>query len=310
MNKEIQEQLDAQIASKRAAQVVEVSEAPTFTPDIFEHDDRETSRVEVNFSDMSARWVESSDAPKVTRAVLETLGKPVKTVEIFFENSFWQVAVRDGIPLELEIKQLKMLLESADREGTPAAREERDLEISRMLLAGMMEDPPFSYKGEAHGTPIEDRSPVMIASLAEALSAVISPEEDQIFQVTVRRGTPADAFAVTGESFEWYPAGGKQKKWTDMSDEELSTELARHTARRKVLVPAMIVDPKLSYTDEGDGYCVDALSERFMKTFNEAHRVVNVPAAGLAALQRFRRANRVRSEGADEGSEPVGDDRG
>ena len=140
--KKIQEQLDAQIEAKRVAQVVEVSEAPTFTPDIFEHDERETSLVEINFKDKSARLVETSDAPKVTREVLETLGKPVKTVEFFYENSFWQVAVRDGIPLELEIKQLKIMIEYADREGNPAAMEERDLEISRMLFSGMMVDPP------------------------------------------------------------------------------------------------------------------------------------------------------------------------
>ena len=330
--KKIQEQLDAQIEAKRVAQVVEVSEAPTFTPDIFEHDERETSLVEINFKDMSARLVESSDAPKVTREVLETLGKPVKTVEFFYENSFWQVAVRDGIPLELEIKQLKIMIEYADREGNPAAMEERDLEISRMLFSGMMVDPPFSYQGEGEGIPIETRSSVMIASLAEAFSAVNSPEEDAIFQVTVRRGVPADAFAITGETFEFYPVGGKQKKYTEMSDAELSAEMARNTARRQVLVPAMIVEPRLLYTpvfDESEetvdaseaavdlpaeadteGYPVALLSERFLRTFNEAHRVVNIPAAGVASLNRFRASNRDQSEGEDEGIEPVGEQHG
>ena len=320
--KSVQEQLDAQIAAKRVAQVVEVSEAPTFTPDIFEHDERETSLVEINFKDMSARLVESSDAPKVTREVLETLGKPVKTVEFFYENSFWQVAVRDGIPLELEIKQLKIMMEYADREGNPAAMEERDLEISRMLFSGMMVDPPFSYLGVGEGIPIETRSSVMIASLADAFSAVNFPVEDAIFQVTVRRGVPEDAFAITGETFEFYPVGGKQKKYTEMSDEELSVELARNTARRGVLVPAMIVGPKLSYkpvtddavaeaveapVDDPEGYPVELLSERFMRALFEAHRVTNIPAAGLASLKRFRISHRNESEGEDEGSEPVGE---
>ena len=331
MNSNIQSQLDAQIQKKRVAQVVEVSEAPTFTPDIFEHDERETSLAEINFKDMSARLVESSDAPKVTREVLETLGKPVKTVEFFYENSFWQVAVRDGIPLELEIKQLKIMMEYADREGNPAAMEERDLEISRMLLSGMMVDPPFSYLGVGEGIPIETRSSVMIASLAEAFSAVNLPEEDAIFQVTVRRGVPADAFAITGETFEFYPVGGKQKKYTEMSDAELSAEMARNTARRQVLVPAMIVEPRLLYTpvfDESEetvdaseaavdlpaeadteGYPVALLSERFLRTFNEAHRVVNIPAAGVAALQRFLRAG-ADATGADTSSEPVGEQQG
>lgn len=324
MNKKLQSQLDAQISAKRAAQVVEASDAPTFTPDIFDHDERSTSQVEVNFRDMSARLVESSDAPKITRAVFETLGKPIKTVEMFYENAFWKVAVRDGISLELEIKQLKRMLAYADQEKDRAAMEERDLEISRLLFSEMIADPPFSYKGEGEGIPIETRSPVMMASLAEAFSAVNSPEEDAIFQVTVRRGVPADAFAITGETFEFYPVGGKQKKYVEMSDEELSVEMARNTARRKVLVPAMIVDPVLSYKEvdaseldvteiedieiaAGDAYPVEYLSERFMQTLFEAHRVTNIPAAGLAALQRFLRTDKNRSEGADEGSEPVGE---
>ena len=40
--KSVQEQLDKQIEAKRVAQVVEVSEAPLLTPNIFERDERET----------------------------------------------------------------------------------------------------------------------------------------------------------------------------------------------------------------------------------------------------------------------------
>lgn len=325
MNKKIQEQLDAQIQKKRAAQVVEVSEAPTFTPDIFESDTREHSLVEVNFRDMSARLVESSDAPKITREILETLGKPIKTVEMFYENAFWQVAVRDGIPLELEIKQLKIRLGYADQETDFAAMEERDLEISRMLLSEMLVDPAFSYKDKGEGIPIESRSQVMLNSLAEAFSVVNYPEADQIYQVTVRRGLPENKFALFGD-FEWYPVGNQQKKYVDMSDEELSAEMARQQARRQILVPAMIVDPNLTWTQVQDGevaevietpadekspYPVELLSERFMRTLNEAHRVVTTPEAALNSLQRFLRSNLDEPEGTDEGSttvEPVSGD--
>ena len=325
MNKKIQEQLDAQIQKKRAAQVVEVSEAPTFTPDIFESDTREHSLVEVNFRDMSARLVESSDAPKITREVLETLGKPIKTVEMFYENAFWQVAVRDGIRLELEIKQLKIRLGYADQETDFAAMEERDLEISRVLLSEMLVDPAFSYKDKGEGIPIEFRSQVMLNSLAEAFSVVNYPEVDQIYQVTVRRGLPENKFALFGD-FEWYPVGNQQKKYVDMSDEELSAEMARQQARRQILVPAMIVDPNLTWTQVQDGevaevieapadekapYPVELLSERFMKTLNEAHRVVTTPEAALKSLQRFLRSNLDEPEGTDEGSttvEPVSGD--
>ncbi|MXV84954.1 hypothetical protein F4Z98_16480 [Candidatus Poribacteria bacterium] len=317
MNKDIQSQLDARISSRRAAQVVEASDLPTFTPDIFDHDERETALVEVNFREMSARVVEASDAPKITRDVLETLGKPIKTVELFFEDSFFQVSVRDGIPLELEIQQLRLMTEYADREKDPVVKEERNIELSRLLLSGMIVDPQFSYRGRGEGIPIETRSRVMLDSFAEAFSVVNQLETDAIYQVTVRRGVPADAFAITGgETFEFYPVG-KQKKYLEMSSEELSAEMVRNTARRRALVPAMIVDPQLSYTedigvenpshgsDENVPYPVGLLSERFLRTFFEAHRVVNVPAAGVASLRRFLRASGDTSTSENSDGEPV-----
>ena len=94
----------------------------------------------------------------------------------------------------------------------------------------------------------------------------------------------------------------------------------------------MIVEPRLLYTpvfdeseetvdaseaavdlpaeEDTEGYPVALLSERFLRTFNEAHRVVNIPAAGVASLNRFRASNRNRSEGEDEGIEPVGEQHG
>lgn len=308
--KSIQEQLDSRIQQRRAAQVVEASDLPTFTPDIFDHDERETALVECNFKDMSAKRVESSDAPKITREILETLGKPIKTVEMFYENAFFQVSVRDGIPLELEIQQLKLMTEYADREKDPVVKEERNIELSRLLLSGMLVDPQFSYRGRGEGVPIETRSRVMLDSFAEAFSVVNQIETDSIYQVTVRRGVPADAFAITGgETFEFYPIG-KQKKYLEMSSEELSAEMARNTARRRVLVPAMIVDPQLSYAEDigvenpshgSDGYPVGLLSERFMRGLFECHRVVNIPAAGVASLRRF-----LRNAGDPKRSDPSG----
>ena len=319
MNKDIQSQLDARISSRRAAQVVDASDLPTFTPEIFERDDQETALVECNFKDMSAKRVESSDAPKLTREVLETLGKPVKKVELFFENSFFQVSVRDGIPLELEIQQLRLMTEYADREKDPVVKEERNIELSRLLLSGMLVDPQFSYRGRGEGIPIETRSRVMLDSFAEAFSVVNQLETDAIYQVTVRRGVPADAFAITGgETFEFYPVG-KQKKYLEMSSEELSAEMARNTARRRVLVPAMIVDPQLSYEEIGvenpshgsdAPYPVGLLSERFMRGLFECHRVTNIPAAGVASLRRFLRSSGDTSTSENSDGEPVRDVQG
>ena len=318
-DKKIQSQLDAQIQKKRAAQVVEVSEAPTLTSEIFERDARKTATVIVNFKDMSARLVETSDAPKLTAEVLKTKGKPVKTVEMFFDDQMWQVAVRDGKPLSLEVEQMKLLMEYEGQEHDRAAMEERDRIIANLLLGKMMVDPPFSYKGEGEGTPIENRSSIMIEALCNAYNAVNHPTKDEIFQVTVRRGIPADTYALFGESFEWYPVGGEAKKYVDMSEDELAAAEARDSAQRQVLVAKMILDPLLSYTpvvdgeepsdDDTEGYPVELLSERYMKTLFEGHRVTNIPDAGLRSLQRHFRS-RANSERENEAGESVGDDGG
>ena len=253
MNSKIQEQLDAQIDAKRVAQVVEVSEAPLLTPDIFARDDRKTARVEVNFKDQSARLVETSDAPKLTREVLKTKGKPVKTVEMFFDDQIWKVEVRDGKPLSLEVEQMRLLMEYEGQEHDRAAMAERDLAIAQLLLSRMMFNPAFSYKGAGDGTPIEARSPIMIEALCLAYNEINYPTKDEIYQVSVRRGVPADAFTLLGDTFEWYPVGGSAKKYVDMSEDELAAAEARDSAQRQVLVAKMILDPRLSYTPVVDG---------------------------------------------------------
>ena len=316
--KSIQEQLDAQIEAKRVAQVVEVSEAPTLTSEIFERDARTEAIVVVNFKDESARLVETSDAPKLTAEVLKTKGKPVKTVEMFYEDQMWQVAVRDGKPLRLEVEQMKLLLEYEGQEHDRAAMEERDRIIANLLLGKMMVDPLFSYKGEGEGTPIEDRSSIMIEALCNAYNAVNHPTEDEIYQVTVRRGIPADTFTLFGESFEWYPVGGEAKKYVDMSEDELAAAEARNSAQRQVLVAKMILDPVLSYTpvvdgeepsdDDTEGYLVELLSERYIKTLREAHQVVtDVPAAGLRSLQRHFQTIDRDTDGTEASGESVGE---
>ena len=231
-----------------------------------------------------------------------------------------EVEVRDGKTLSVEVAHMKLLLEYGDQEGDRAAMEERDRIIANLLLGKMMVDPPFSYKGKGEGTPIEDRSSIMIESLCNAYNAVNHPTEDEIYQVTVRRGIPADTYALFGESFEWYPVGGKAKKYVDMSEDELAAAEARNSAQRQVLVAKMILDPRLSYkkadataieeteaSDPDETYPVEALSERYMKTLFEAHKVVNVPEAGLKSLQRFSRAGNPDNRGTDASGESVGE---
>ena len=326
MNSKTQAQLDKQIEKKRVSQVVEHSEAPALTSDVFEKDDRETAICEINFRDTSARLVESSEAPKLTVEVLKKIGKPVKSVEIFWNDRMWLVKVWDGKPLEVEVAHLKILEEYLGQEHEGVAMDERDRAVANLLLGKLMYDPPFSYMGDGEGTPIEARSAIMIDALCSAYASVNNPAEDSIYQVEVRRGVPADAFALLGDTHEWYPVGRESKKYVDMSEDELAAAVASKTAQRQVLVPKMILDPVLSYKEvdvselevteieeieiaEGEPYPVEYLSERFMQTLMEAHKVVNIPASGLAALQRFLRAS-ADTRGTQESGESVGDDGG
>ena len=57
---------------------------------------------------------------------------------------------------------------------------------------------------------------------------------------------------------------------------------------------------------ETDPYPVEYLSERFMQTLMEAHRVTNIPEAGLRSLQRHFRSL-ADSEGQSEDGESVGE---
>lgn len=310
--KTIQEQLDKQIHFKRAAQVVEASAAPRLSAEVFTADTRPEALVEVNFAQETARFVDSSDAPLLTPDILSVLGKPIKTVEMFFENNIYTVQIRDGKPLSLEVAYLKLLMAYEDIDVDAKTENERDRAIANLLLAHMVVDPAFSYQDKGDGTPIESLSSVMIEALCNAYAAVNTPEEDAIYQVKVRRGVPADVFALFGESFEWYPVGGENKRYVDMSEEERVAAEARHNARRQVLVSQMIVDPLLSFkantetdTFSSDAYPVENLSERFLNTLYEAHRVVNIPEAGLKSLQRFLSAGNTAPNRTETGSEPL-----
>lgn len=306
MNKKIQEQLDKQISRNRAVQIVEVSEAPTLTSEIFDIDDQESAVVEVNFRDMSARRVETSDAPKLTKEILQTKGKPVKTVEVFLNGKMFQVSVRDGISLSVEIDRLKLILEySEGKKGLSRAEEEEmNRAVMNLMISKMMVDPQFSYQGEGEGIPIEERSSVIVSGLSDAVAEANYPEADDIYQIQVRYGIPADAFALFGKGFSFLPVGKPGKKFVDMSSEELLAEETHQVAERQVLIPKMILDPVLSYGEverdtidlmnidavdlsDIEGYPVELLSERYQKTLYAAHKVINVPSAGMASLQRF-----------------------
>ena len=320
------------------------------TEAMFALDDRETACVEVNFRDMSARVVETSDAPRITREVLETLGAPVKTTSTFFYDREWDVQVQDGMSLGVQVAALRVLQASreaevaifegeglfvnpsseTDGDGESSAenptlsdlsaegqasvvqiRIEQQETLTCLQIAQMFVVPRFSFQGQGEGHPIEDRSPAMREALDAAWHQVNTWTEDAIYQCEVRRGLPADMFAMFGESFEMYEVGGKSKPYVDMSEREFAAAESRHVSRRHVYVSQMIQDPVLCLPTEtsAEGYPVDKVSERFLKTLFAAHQVVNVREAGLRSLERFRQST-SNAAGTETGGAVVVDDGG
>lgn len=300
MNSSIQEQLDAQLKQKRSAKVVETSDAPLLTPDVLERDKRDRDVVEVNLRDQTARVVETSDAPQLTAEVLAAKGKPIQTVELVFDGQVFQVGVRHGKPMHVEVAHSRLLEEYRERMGetdelTAELLEERDTAVKRLLISSMIVDPVtthpmFSYENQDEGYPIEDCSQILLNALWEAYTAIQFPREDDIYQVQVLRGTPLDTALLLGETFEAYPVGDLGKKFIDMSADELEAVEKRSLAQRRVLVALMLPDVPLSLNgQEREGAMpVEDLSEAMLATLFEAYRVANIPAAGLASLERFR----------------------
>ena len=301
--KSIQNQLDSQIEQKREAEAEVVSDVPLLTPDAIAKDRRRTDIVEINLRNQTARVVESSDAPELTAEVLASeKGKPVQPVNLIFDGQKWSVHVRHGKPLHLQIKHEKLLEDYKDKKITPDMLRERDTAVKHLLLPEMIADPQFSYEGEGEGHPIEECSPILLNALWEAYLAIHSPTEDDIYQTTVLRGTPLHAAILLGESLELYPTP-LDKKFADMSDDEIEATCKRSTAQRRILVASMILSPALLLNGEGKqgAYPIEDISEWMLQTLFQAYRVTNIPEAGIQALHRFQEMGDRDRSGQDKG---------
>lgn len=304
MDKQIQEQLDTQVKARRAVEVVEASEVPLLSLDLLERDRRETDTVEINLRDQRAWVVESSDAPELTAEVLAVRGKPLQTVEIFFDGELLSVRVREGRPLSVEVACARLAESYQDRTLDAECMHEQDRASKELLVSAMVVEPLFSQKGQGEGYPIESCSPLLLDVLFEAYLAVNERSEDEIYQVSVLRGRPLEAMLLSEKTFELYPAP-IQTNLKDMSDAEIEALEASNRAQKRVSVASLVRSPVFSYQGEGDGFPVENISEAVLDTLYEAYRVVNIPEAGYQALRRFLRVGDRNSSRADTDSEPV-----
>ena len=277
---------NTQHPSDPTVKVVETSEAPSLS-EVLAHDaDRPFSVVEVNFRDMSACVVEQSDAPKLTREVLKTLGSPLKTVELVFDKKTWQVSVRDGISLHVEVQYYQKVIDfsktaqgdTSDVGSLLKVAKHADRDIGNFWVANCIADPQFSYKGHGTGPRIEAHSDILIEALMQAIDVINTPSEDMIYQVHVRRSVPASLYASLDADFLKHSVHTDPKAYIDMTETEVRESTSRYETQRRHILPAMLMDPVLVTTQtltEESGYPIELLSERYLRTLYQAYRVIH-----------------------------------
>ena len=263
-----------------------------FSAEVIERDNRQVDVVEINFKDATAQVVQDSDAPKLTKKVLKEKGAPIQTGKTTFDGAAMEVDMYHGVGLTLELLRQQVFDAYKDRNLEDLTTfVERDLEVKRLLLSGLVPD-TFSFNGQpADLPPIEDITDILLNALWDAYVDLHFPLDDSIYQIQVVRGVPLDVNQMLQNTFEIYPIGGKVDT-EGMPDDEMEMFVERSDAQRSVLVSSMILDPKLSFNGEGVGkhpYPVEKLSEWFMQCLHAGYRASNVPVGGQAALQRFLR---------------------
>ena len=263
-----------------------------FSAEVIERDNRQVDIVEINFKDATAQVVQASDAPKLTKKVLKEKGAPIQTGKTTFDGAEMEVDMYHGVGLTLELLRQQVFDAYKDRNLEDLTTfVERDLEVKRLLLSGMIPE-TFSYQGNpADLPPIEDITDILLNALWDAYVDLHFPLKDDIYQIKVVRGIPLDVNQVLQNTFEMYPVGGKVDT-AGMPDDEMEMFVERSDAQRSVLVSSMILSPNLSVNGEGSGknpYPVENLSEWFMQCLHAGYRASNVPVGGQAALSRFLR---------------------
>ena len=292
-NNSIQDQLDAQ--SENQPVEPQTAEIPLLTDEAMRNDSRKTDIVEVNFATQTARVVNTSDAPKLTLDVVKEKSAPIQPEKIIFDQKEWQVMVKMGVPFAVNAKHSKFVEQAKDTED-PAELKALDNTVKNLYISEMIDSPKFSFEGKGEGKPIEECSDILRDELYSAFSRKNNPLVDDIWQVTVLRGTPIHTSILLTDSFSIYPAP-LQKRVVDMTDSEIEQTTQRSLSQRRILVSSMVFPSGFTFSlngevSEGELYPIEDVSELFLATLYKAYRVANIPEAAIASLHRFPEVGR------------------
>ena len=211
--------------------------------------------MEINFLDGSARVVESSDAPEITPEILKEKAKPIQSAKMIFDAAEYQIKIKHGKGLVLDIAQSQLLERMKDAD--PA---ERTKAVKHLFLADMVviQDTPtdaptpmFSYQGTPDGfPPIEDCSDILLNELWNAYVDVNFPIEDAKYQVTILRGMPIHASHLLRDTLELYPVRNALTPVKDMGEDAKYRGLGstrRYCTKACVIVSSMCICPSFSF---------------------------------------------------------------
>ena len=181
MNENIQNQINEQNEEANDPENVtaSIADLPLLTPDILEKDrDAKVELVEINLKDQSAQIVETSDAPKLTKEILQECAKPIKEVAMHLRSTQWQVHIRHGRTTRLDILQSRLFAEFGD---PPDAEEDgekheewmdrRERECKNLILSHMSANPEFSWRGSSDALAIEAQSDISSTPYGRRISA-------------------------------------------------------------------------------------------------------------------------------------------
>ena len=306
VNPSIQEQIDEQVEDTETQQTENLRDIPLLTHAALAEESRPSDCVEVDVNAGTARVVETSDAPELTRDIILEKYQAVQHAKITYNLQNWEVGVRHGKPLAVEIQHAKILaryeksIETANENDQKRLTAQRDDEIKRYLLSQMIAEPVFSYQGiPKDGFPLEDASSVLIDVLWEAYLKRNHPLTDNIYQVKVRRSTPLDAALMLQETFQIYPLEPSDIPILEMNESDLRTLIERNLAQKQILVGSMILEPRFTkdVEVEQEHIPIHAISDGLLNVLHQAYRVVNLPEEGLKSLERFQELESNRARG-------------
>ena len=258
-------------------------EYPILTVDAFQRDTREVDLVEINVSKCIVKIVETSDAPVLTPELLAEKATPIRYIELYYNGKRWQVGIRHGTPLSLDISLLCLKKGFEQAESTLEKKDDQETQAQHLILSRMVAEPVFSYKGEPEGAPaIEECSTSLLQSLWESHLSVNSTQTDETYQIQVRRGIPLRVSQRIHEMQQRYYPSISKKKYEDMIPSEIDQVVKSDFLHRAIFVSEMIESPSLTFdgdtTDEG--YPIEQISDAFFSVIYNAQKQVNQDSEG------------------------------